>query len=419
MTRTPGALRDLRMRPRSLIFGALFLQWITSMAISDSERWFRGNTHTHSLWSDGNDFPEMIIGWYKEQGYDFIALSDHNILAVSEKWMDVESIQKRQKALGRSALEKYQKKYDQDWVETREVEGRTQVRLKKISEFRPLFEEPGKFHIIQAEEISSSAGGKPVHINAVNLPGKNTIPAVRSEGSVREVMRQNLQDVAKLEEQTGVPILTHLNHPNFGWAITAEDIAHVLEEQFFEVYNGHPGIRHLGDEIHPGDERIWDIANTIRIAELQAEPLFGVATDDSHNYHGGNVSPGRGWVMVRAATLDGSSLVEAMRAGEFYASSGVYVEEIRYDAASRELAFQIQPDGEATFQAELIGTRENYEESQIGEVLATAEGPSIRFRVPTGVLYARVAITSSRAHPNPSFPGQKEQAWLQPIGWRK
>ena len=22
--------------------------------------WYKGNTHTHSLWSDGNDFPEMI-----------------------------------------------------------------------------------------------------------------------------------------------------------------------------------------------------------------------------------------------------------------------------------------------------------------------------------------------------------------------
>ena len=33
------------------------------------------------------------------------------------------------------------------------------------------------------------------------------------------------------------------------WSITAEDIAHVLEETFFEVYNGHPMINHLGDEV--------------------------------------------------------------------------------------------------------------------------------------------------------------------------
>ena len=26
--------------------------------------WYKGNTHTHSLWSDGNDFPEMIAKYY-------------------------------------------------------------------------------------------------------------------------------------------------------------------------------------------------------------------------------------------------------------------------------------------------------------------------------------------------------------------
>ena len=35
-------------------------------------KWFKGNTHTHSYWSDGDDFPEMIMEWYKTHGYDFI-----------------------------------------------------------------------------------------------------------------------------------------------------------------------------------------------------------------------------------------------------------------------------------------------------------------------------------------------------------
>src|SRR5205814_702981 len=28
-------------------------------------RWWKGNLHTHSFWSDGDDFPEMIADWYK------------------------------------------------------------------------------------------------------------------------------------------------------------------------------------------------------------------------------------------------------------------------------------------------------------------------------------------------------------------
>src|SRR4051812_44910849 len=44
------------------------------------KRWYKGNLHTHSLWSDGDDFPEMIADWYRARGYDFLALSDHNVL---------------------------------------------------------------------------------------------------------------------------------------------------------------------------------------------------------------------------------------------------------------------------------------------------------------------------------------------------
>ena len=31
-------------------------------------RWWKGNLHTHSLWSDGDDFPEMVADWYKRHG---------------------------------------------------------------------------------------------------------------------------------------------------------------------------------------------------------------------------------------------------------------------------------------------------------------------------------------------------------------
>ena len=39
-------------------------------------RWLKGNLHTHSLRSDGNDYPEMIVDWYARHGYQFLALSD-------------------------------------------------------------------------------------------------------------------------------------------------------------------------------------------------------------------------------------------------------------------------------------------------------------------------------------------------------
>ena len=47
-----------------------------------------------------------------------------------------------------------------------------------------------------------------------------------------------------------------------------------------------PGVHHLGDETHAGVERMWDIINTLRIGEMGAAPVYGLATDDSHNYFG-------------------------------------------------------------------------------------------------------------------------------------
>jgi hypothetical protein len=192
---------------------------------------------------------------------------------------------------------------------------------------------------------------------------------------------------------------------------------------FFEVYNGHPGINHLGNADSPGDEAIWDIANTIRLAEMQAAPLMGFATDDSHTYHGEDVSPGRGWIMVGAEELSGDSLIQAIKAGRFYASSGVTLDAIRFDEKSRKLTIQIAPVEGVTFTTRFIGTRSTYDATAeitgIGEVFATSEGVAVEFVMPADAYYLRATVTSSRAHPNPSFPEQKEQAWMQPVGWRK
>ncbi|HEU5327760.1 MAG TPA: CehA/McbA family metallohydrolase [Thermomicrobiales bacterium] len=40
-------------------------------------RFYRGNLHTHSTRSDGRQAPEAVIAAYREQGYDFLALTDH------------------------------------------------------------------------------------------------------------------------------------------------------------------------------------------------------------------------------------------------------------------------------------------------------------------------------------------------------
>ena len=402
---------------------ALLLVLVVStlnLAAEAPQRFFKGNTHAHSLWSDGNDFPEMIIDYYHRSGYDFAVLSDHNVLADGYRWQSLEEIYGRQKVDGPDAIEKCIKRFGPDWITWETLGGERGISLKRLDEYRHLFEEPGEFLIIEAEEISDKSAQGPVHINALNLE-RLVGPLNDDELSTVQVMRQLLRTVKLQEEEIGRPIMTHLNHPNFYWGVTAEDLAAVVEERFFEVYNGHPKINHHGDPHRPGDEMIWDIANTIRIAEMGEAPLMGVATDDSHTYHGGDVSPGRGWVMVDSEELTADSLIYAMRAGDFYASTGITLTRVSYDAASRVIELEIEADGGAEFTSELIGTRMGYEDAivqGIGETLATSTGRSVRFEIPEDAYYARVVVTSFTAHPNPSFEDQHEQAWTQPVGWR-
>ena len=131
--------------------------------------WFKGNTHTHSLWSDGNDFPEMIAKFYKDNSYHFLVLSDHNILSRGEKWMNVGAIEKRRRTLGVATLKKYISSFGKDWVELRGEDKKQEVRLKTLEEIRPKFEKAEDFIFIEGEEITNSFGGSPVHTNGMNL----------------------------------------------------------------------------------------------------------------------------------------------------------------------------------------------------------------------------------------------------------
>jgi predicted metal-dependent phosphoesterase TrpH len=46
-------------------------------AFSKPGRFWRGNLHTHSTRSDGRLPPEAVAAFYKDAGYDFLALTDH------------------------------------------------------------------------------------------------------------------------------------------------------------------------------------------------------------------------------------------------------------------------------------------------------------------------------------------------------
>ena len=50
-------------------------------AFSTAKPYFKGNLHTHSTISDGRQSPREVVKLYQERGFDFLALTDHEVFS--------------------------------------------------------------------------------------------------------------------------------------------------------------------------------------------------------------------------------------------------------------------------------------------------------------------------------------------------
>ncbi len=286
----------------------------------------------------------------------------------------------------------------------------------------------------QAIGVSSDAShGAPIHMNVSNVEG-----LIHPQGGddVFWTIQNNVRAVEAQRRATGRPMIVHLNHPNFGFAVAAEDLMRVRGERFFEVYNGHPHVHNKGDHQHAGTERIWDIVLAHRLGVLGLPVMYGLANDDGHEYHdipSRASEPGRGWVMVLTEDLTPAALVDSLEAGRFYASSGVALQ--RVAAGAESLVVEVDPAAGADYTIEFIGTRRGADltsepvhgeegepieathrySDEVGQTLATVRGPRGEYRYNGDELYVRARVTSSAPHPNPSDPGDPQMAWTQPV----
>jgi hypothetical protein len=372
--------------------------------------WRRGNTHTHTLWSDGDAAPEFAIAWYVDNDYDFLVLSDHNVLQSGEKWFAITP----EGRLTPAKVDGIRSTFGDTWPVVREREGATEMRLRTLPELKERFEKPGEFLLIPGEEVTDRYRLAEVHINAINLDK----PVIPQHGeSLQETIQNNIDAIRAQGQESGRPVLAHINHPNFMWSLTADGLAQMRGENFFEVYNGHRSTNNYGNQERPSTEQLWDIALSRRLLVGAGDGgmLYGLATDDAHNHHPGEeVSiPGRGWIMVRCAELTPGSIIEAMDRGDFYASSGVFLEDIVVD--EKRIVVDIESEPGVTYVTEFIGTRRSDSGAgPIGEVLATSESDPAVYEFEGDELYVRARVRSSTPHPRPYQPGDPEMAWTQP-----
>ena len=109
------------------------------------------------------------------------------------------------------------------------------------------------------------------------------------------------------------------------------------------------------------NDRVWDAVNAVRCKRGE-RLLYGIGTDDTHMYPDSGTSRcpivfGDAWIGVRAAALTPAALFAAMKNGDFYASSGVDLEDVRFDRGSGTLSVSVPAKDGVAYTVKFITTK--------------------------------------------------------------
>lgn len=345
-------------------------------APTGAKRFYRGQFHTHTYWSDGRAFPEQAIRIYQEHGYDFLGISDHNQYDVGRK---VKGLGGR--GISPAIFEAYKAEFP-DMVETvKTPKGTTAVVLSPISKLRKRFEKPGKFLLLDAVEATSgvldktTGIGHQVHMNYLNVPGvPSYVKAFPANETVRDRIRNTEASVTKLAAELKRETMFILNHPFWQWYdILPEDLIALPQVRFFELSNGGSGYKAPNGLPTDGfdQDRFWDIVNAFRARRGQPL-LLGVGNDDTHCYFGEpavklprSCMPFGAWNYVRAESLTAEALLKAMKAGDFACCTGFEPEDFAFDKKTGTLTVSVAGRKDKVRTIEFIVTKKDFSEKPI------------------------------------------------------
>ena len=260
--------------------------------------WYKGNTHAHAIMMlhgivpHGDSSPASVATWYREHGYDFAVITDHN------RFTDPKS----------PGLERVQ---NRDFLMIPGVEITSDYRF------------PG----------ATQEGERAIHTTALNVREAPSFDFANTPS--REILKTHI------ERTRAAGGITIVNHPNYHGEIKPEDMLGLEGLRLFEVFNGEVEAHNDAAPGRLSTEQLWDSLLTAGMH------VYGVAADDAHyfklpdfttHYRGTFTLPGSGWIMVNARELSSSAIVDAIDQGQFYATTGVILKQVRYDRQHYEIS---------------------------------------------------------------------------------
>jgi hypothetical protein len=236
-------------------------------AFAKPGEFFRGNLHTHSTVSDGALDPGEVCRRYGEAGYDFLCLSDHFV-------------------------------------------GRYGYPVTDTTGHRT-----NRFTTILGAEMHTGQmnNGEIWHILAVGLP-PDFAPSGQEDTTVR-AGGETGPDLAHRCAEAGAFVA--IAHPEWN-GMTTGDARMIEAADAVEIYN---------HGCHVESDRGYGVAVYDKLLS-EGRRLTACATDDAH-FHGPDHFGG--WVMVKAEANEPTALVSALKAGEYYASTGPELRDFRIE----------------------------------------------------------------------------------------
>ncbi|MEO8243346.1 MAG: CehA/McbA family metallohydrolase [bacterium] len=236
-------------------------------AFTAAGRFWRGNLHTHSTRSDGVLAPEEVCRRYRDEGYDFLALTDHFVGHFGYPIVDT-------------------------------------VPMRTNS-----------FTTILGAELHSGAmaNGELWHILAVGLPEDFAPSNTPSFVPVRD--QETGAEIAARAVAAGAFVA--IAHPQWS-GLTIEDARSIAAAHAVEIYNH-------------GCATGCDRPDGFMIADqllTEGRRLTMVATDDAHFSEPDHFG---GWVMVKSEANGPEALLTALKAGHFYSTQGPELHDVRIE----------------------------------------------------------------------------------------
>ena len=279
---------------------------IKEKVFADGQKWFKGNLHAHTTNSDGKLTPKQAVLTYRQHGYQFMCLSEHDYFTDMRSEFDSEDF------ILLPGLESSVNLLDStaSGIDVNEFtcgKGYVEMTQAQLQQWRKAH----TYHLLKTHHIHGILGNKAMVETAGDnvLKDKELTPVrIYFDNWDGPAAAQHCSDWLKSRG-----CFTTYNHPIWS-RIEQEDIKGIDGFWAMEVYN-YATVNECGEG---EDTAFYDYMLK------KGNYLNAFASDDNHNQ---GIYPDSfgGYVMVQAEKLCHEDIVNSLLEGRYYSSNGAEI----------------------------------------------------------------------------------------------